>query len=159
MKNIYIRIWILIIFLTYFMILPGHSQDKIVLKSGLEIESKILSKTGKSINYYNWNDLDGKVYEVNRKTVKWYRFEYMTRKRIALTFSMGGVPYSSANSLKKYMKDHGYAGTSNGFFGSIEYPVSQVKMPALFKFEYLIKPPHGFSIEFAHSNVGSVQGL
>ncbi len=77
------------------MILPGYGQDKIVLESGLEIESRIISKTGKSINYYNWDDLDGKVYEVNRKTVKWYRFEYMTRKRIALTFSMGGVPYSS----------------------------------------------------------------
>ena len=56
------------------------------------------------------------------------------------------------------MKDHGYDGTSQGIFGSISYPVSHVKMPVLFEFEYLVKPPHGFSVEFARSNVGSVQG-
>lgn len=160
MKTIYLKICLIIVFLTFSHTFRGFGQDLIVLESGLEIESRIISMTGKSFSYYNWCDPEGKVYEVNRKYVKWHRFEYLTQKRIVLTFSMGGVPYSTANSLKKYMRDQGFDGSSGGFLGSsIDYPVSHVKMPVLIEFEYLIKPPHGFSIEFAHSNVGSVQGL
>ena len=160
MKTIYLKIWIIIVFLTFSRTYWGYGQDLIVLKSGLEIPSKIISKEGKKISYFNWDDVGGKVYEVDRRFVKWHRFEYLMQKRIALTFSMGGVPYSTANSLKKYMRDQGYDGSSGGFLGSsIDYPVSHVKMPVLIEFEYLIKPPHGFSIEFAHSNAGSVQGL
>ncbi len=159
MKIIYLKIWIIIVFLTFSRTFRGYGQDLIVLKSGLEIPSKIISKEGKKISYYNWDDVGGKVYEVDRRFVKWHRFEYLTQERIALTFSMGGVPYSTASSLKKYMKDHGYGGSSPGIMGDISYPVSHVKMPVLFEFEYLFRPPHGFSVEFAHSNVGSVQGL
>jgi len=159
MKDFNTKLWIILTFLTYIGMFPGFGQDLIVLESGLEIESKIISKEDKNLSYYNWDDVGGKVYEVNKRSVKWYRFEYMTKKRIALTFSMGGVPYSTANNLKKYMRDHGYEGTSQGIVGSISYPISQVKMPVLFEFEYLIKPPHGITFEFAHTNVGSVQGL
>lgn len=158
MKTNSLKLWIFIVILTCSLIAPGYGQDLIVLKSGLEIKSKIFSKEGKKISYYNWDDQEGKVYEVNRKFVKWFRYEYLTRKRIAVTFSMGGVPYSTANSLKKHMKDHGYAGTASGIVGRTSYPIAHVKMPVLFEFEYLIRPPHGFSVEFAHSNVGSVQG-
>jgi hypothetical protein len=159
MKDFNTKLWIILTFLTYIGMFPGFGQDLIVLESGLEIESKIISKEDKNLSYYNWDDVGGIVYEVNKRSVRWYRFEYMTKKRIALTFSMGGVPYSTANYLKKYMRDHGYEGTSQGIAGSISYPVSHVKMPVLIEFEYLFKPPHGITFEFAHSNAGSVQGL
>jgi hypothetical protein len=136
----------------------GYSQDLILLNSGLEIKADIISKNGKKISYYNLKDEGREVHEISRKLVKWHRFEYLTRKRMSISFSFGGVPYSTANSLKKYMNDNGYNGSSNTWLGTISYPVSHVQMPFILEFEYLIKPPHGISFEFAHTNKGSVQG-
>jgi len=98
MKTINLKRWIIIVIPTCSLVGPVYGQDLIVLKSGLEIESKIISSKGKKISYYNWDDQTGEIYEVNRKFTKWYRYEYLTRKRVTLAFSMGGVPYSTANS-------------------------------------------------------------
>lgn len=88
-----------------------------------------------------------------------YRMEYLTKERISLSFSMGGVPYGTSTSLKNYMKDNGYAGTSKSWIFTTDYPISRVKISWMLEFEYLIKPPHGFTIEFAQANRGYVQGL
>jgi hypothetical protein len=71
---------------------------------------------------------------------------------------MGGIPFSTANSLIKYMKDHGYDGSLSGYYDYQSYPVSKVKMPFLIEFEYMVRPPHGISFEFVLSNIGSVRG-
>jgi hypothetical protein len=148
-----IRIYLIIV-----VQVPGFGQDLIVLNSGQEIKAEIISKRGGKISYYNLEDEGREVNEINRELVKWHRFEYLTRKRISLSFSFGGVPYSTANSLKKYMSDNGYNGSSYGIIGRVSYPISNVKIPIIVEFEYLFKPPHGISIEFATTNRGFVQG-
>ena len=138
----------------YFIFLtttPCKAQDLIVLQSGEEIDAKILTKKGPSIKYVLWEDQEGEVMEISKKFVKRNRMEYLTKERVSFSFSFGGVPYGTSTKLKKYMKDNGYDGSRNGFFGTTQYPVAHVKVSWILEFEYLIKPPHGFSIEFAQT--------
>ena len=146
----------------YFIFLtttPCKAQDLIVLQSGEEIDAKILTKKGPSIKYVLWEDQEGEVQEIDKKFVKRHRMEYLTKERVSFSFSFGGVPYGTSTSLKNYMKENRYEGTSSSLFGSSEYPTSSVKVSWMMEFEYLIKPPHGFSIEFAQTNKGSVTGI
>jgi len=137
----------------------GFSQDVIKLRTGQEMQVRILDKSGK-ILYYRMMDEDSQtVHKVSRNFIKWHRNAYLTKTRIAFSFSFGAIPYGTASGIKKYMRDHGYTGSVSRWFGSsIEYPVSRVMIPVLFELEYLIKPPHGISVEFAASNYGSVEG-
>ena len=146
---------ILLIFFTKF---SCHGQDLIVLQSGEEIDVKIISKKGQTFNYILWEDQENLVRVIDKKFVKRHRMEYLTKERVSFSFSFGGVPYGTSTSLKNYMKENGYEGTSKSWFGPIDYPVSHVKISWMLEFEYLIKPPHGFSIEFAQTNKGSVTG-
>ena len=135
------------------------AQDIIVLKSGEEVPVKIYSTKGKMITYSKLDDLANFPSELNKKHVRRYVMEYMKHRRISFSFSLGGLPYGTSTSLKKYMRDHGHEGTSSGFFGSIHYPVSNVKSSLLMELEYLYKPPHGVSIEYAYANIGKVEGF
>lgn len=138
---------------------PLLAQDIIVLQSGEEFDVKIISKKGPYIMYTLWEDQEGEVKEIRKKFLKRHRMDYLTKERVSFSFSLGGVPYGTSTNLKNYMKDNGYDGSSNGFFGTTQYPVAHVKVSWILGFEYLIKPPHGFSIEFAQTNRGYVQGL
>lgn len=145
----------------YFIFLtttPCKAQDLIVLQSGEEIDVRIISKKGQTFNYILWEDQENLVRVIDKKFVKRHRMEYLTKERVSFSFSFGGVPYGTSTSLKNYMKENGYEGTSKSWFGPIDYPVSHVKISWMLEFEYLIKPPHGFSIEFAQTNKGSVTG-
>lgn len=135
------------------------AQDIIVLKSGEEVPVKIYSTKGKMITYNKWDDQESIPSELNKKHVRRYVMEYMKHERISFSFSLGGLPYGTSTSLKKYMKDHGYEGPASGWLGTINYPVSHVKSSMLFELEYLFMPPHGLSIEYAYANNGNVKGL
>lgn len=147
---------LLLIFVTK---LPCHGQDLIVLQSGEEYDIKIISKKGPTIKYLLWEDQEGEVKEIRKKFVKWHRMEYLTKERVSFSFSFGGVPYGTSTSLKNYMKDNGYDGSNRVFLFTTDYPISRVKVSWMLEFEYMVKPPHGFSIEFAQTNRGYVQGL
>ena len=161
MKNILHKIIVIslvYVSLIYFVKTSCHGQDLIMLQSGEEIDAKIISKKGPTIKYLPWEDQEGEVKEIKKKFVKWHRKEYLTKERVSFSFSFGGVPYGTSTSLKNYMKDNGFEGTSSFWIFTTEYPVAQVKLSWMLEFEYLIKPPHGFSIEFAQTNRGYVQG-
>ena len=113
MKAIF-RFW-LCLFLLLFLKLSMryhhcYGQDLLALKTGEELEVKIFNVSRKYIAFYEWKDQGGKVHEVSRKFVKWYRPESWLRKKFSLSFSFGGVPYGTSTSLKKFMRDNGYSG-------------------------------------------------
>lgn len=137
----------------------SKSQDLIVLKSGQEYPVKIISKKGKTIKFKMWDQQGDSISKVQKKYVKIHRMEYLIKERLSISFSLGGVPYGTSTNLKNYMKDNGYEGTSKSWIFTTDYPISRVKISWMLEFEYMIKPPHGFSIEFAQTNRGYVQGL
>ena len=143
----------------FFFHFPSISQDLIVLKSGQEYPVKTISSKGKTIKFKLWDQQGDSISEVRKKYVKMHRMEYLTTKRMSLYFTVGGVPYGTSTNLKSYMRNNGYKGTSKSWLSTTDYPISRGKVSWMFEFEYLIKPPHAFSIEFAQTNRGYVQGL
>lgn len=135
------------------------SQDLIVLKSGQEYPVKIISIKGKTIKFKEWDNQEDSISKISKKYVKMHRMEYLTNERVSISISIGGVPYGTSTNIKSYMKDNGFEGTSRSWLSFKDYPISKVKISWMLEFEYLIKPPHGFSIEFAQTNRGYVQGL
>lgn len=136
----------------------SYGQDLISLRTGEQIEVKIISIFKRNISFYILEDGEKKVHKLNRKQIKWFRPESWTKKRISFSFSFGGVPYGTSTSLKRFMEDNGYLGSRWGWFGTITYPISHVKIPWMLEIGYLFKIQHGFSIGFAQANNGSVEG-
>jgi hypothetical protein len=132
----------------------------LALTTGEELEVKIINVSKKYIAFFEWEDQSGKVHEVRRKFIKWYRPESWQSKKFSFSFSFGGVPYGTSTSLKKFMRDNGYSGSVPSWFGgSIKYPKSYVKISWMLEFEYMFNTPHGISIAYSKSNTGDVRGL
>ena len=152
-----------VLFILSFVILswPGkiYAQDVIKLKNTNEfIECEIFSNEKKHIYYYPLNEVDRKIRSVNKKYILWYRFDKWSHPHFSFSFSVGAAPYGTSTSLKKYMNDNGYSGGSAGFFGTVSYPNSTVKISYSLEIEYKFHPPHGFSIAFSNTNSGLVEG-
>lgn len=137
----------------------GIAQDIIKLNTGQELQVMIHDKNGRTVSYFLEEEDSCKLHVLSRNSIKWFRYEFLTSKRISFSFSFGAIPYGTACNIKDYMIDHGYGGSVSGWFGSVEYPKTLVIIPVLLEMEYLMKPPHGISVEFAASNFGTVTGL
>ena len=137
---------------------PIVAQDIIVLRSGEEVPVKIHSTKGKMISFVLLDDQKNELKHLNKKHVRRCVLEYMKKERFSFSLSMGGLPYGTSTYLKNYMKDNGYGMSVPGFFGPIEYPTSEVQPSLLLEIEYLMAPPHGFSLEYAFANNGKVRG-
>lgn len=148
----------LVIPFSFFVVSSTQAQDIIVLNSGEEVAVKIHSTKGDKIKLEYWDNREKGVLELNKKYVKRYILEYMKNERISVSFSFGGLLYGTSTYLKNYMKDNGYERSVPGFWGTIDYPTSNGTGSILFELEYLFKPPHGFSIEYARANNGNVKG-
>jgi len=53
-----------------FSSLNSYGQDLITLKTGEEIEVKIISKSKGYIKFYEWEDKEKKIHELGGKTIK-----------------------------------------------------------------------------------------